>query len=202
VCGGEARLVRDPMAIHIGQRRADVAAERMRCDSCQAEFFLPGQMQAAQRLAADQMRTEEGLLGISELKGIRGNLGVSQAGLEKMLGVGPKTVVRWERGTVFQNRSTDALLRILRDIPEAATYLANRSGVKLIRRRLADSPSADIEPSWKVQFGLDIETIQGSGPDLAEPTPVDDPKVVSLDDYRAKRPLEPIPPYLLEKARL
>ena len=43
----------------------------------------------------------------------------------------PKTVVRWEKGTVFQNAATDALLRLVRDLPGAAEYLAARRGVAL-----------------------------------------------------------------------
>jgi DNA-binding transcriptional regulator YiaG len=42
---------------------------------------------------------------------------------ERVLRVGPKTVVRWERGTVFQNRATDTLLRMIRDVPAAREYL-------------------------------------------------------------------------------
>jgi len=41
---------------------------------------------------------------------------LSQTQLEQLLGHRTETVVRWERGTVFQNRSTDMLLRIIRDI--------------------------------------------------------------------------------------
>ena len=53
-------------------------------------------------------------------------LGLSQADLEKTLGIGPKTVVRWEKGTVRQSRAADLLLRILaahpRHVLETASY--------------------------------------------------------------------------------
>jgi len=32
-------------------------------------------------------------------------------------------VVRWERGTIFQNRTADTLLRVLRDHPEVVAEL-------------------------------------------------------------------------------
>lgn len=202
MCGGEARLVRDQMQIHIGHRVASIAADRMRCKACRAEFFLPGQMHAAQKLAADQLRAEEGLLAPADVKGIRAMYAWSQADLERVLGAGSKTVIRWERGTVFQSKSTDALLRVLRDVPEAAAYLASRNGMPIRMQRLADSPSPDIEPSWTVLFELDIAAAVKHEANVSNPTPAEDPKVVSLDRYRATRPLEPIPPSLLERAQL
>jgi HTH-type transcriptional regulator/antitoxin MqsA len=201
VCGGDVRLAREPMEIQIGQRATKVAAERMRCDSCQTEFFLPGQMEAAQKLAAEQMRAEEGLLSPAEVRAIRDQYGLSQADLEKMLGVGPKTVVRWERGTVFQNKSTDALLRVLRDVPAAAEYLANRGGVQPVNA--LRGATADAAPSWGAQFDLDIVASAPQRDEGEEPTPaIDDPKVVSLDSYKAKRPLERIPQSLIGRAQL
>ena len=56
---------------------------------------------------------------------IREGLGLTQQSFEQLLGVGPKTVVRWERGTVFQNRATDSLLRVIRAFPEAARFLGD-----------------------------------------------------------------------------
>jgi HTH-type transcriptional regulator/antitoxin MqsA len=88
-------------------------------------------MAATQRRASDAIRAEEGLLSAREIREIREELGLTQQGLERLLGVGPKTVVRWERGTVFQNRSTDSLLRVLRAFPEASGFLAERHGVVL-----------------------------------------------------------------------
>lgn len=153
VCGGDAQLVREPTEITIGHRSAMVPAERMRCGSCGSEFYLPGQMDGAQKLAAAQMRAAEGLLEPEEIKAIRHSVGLTQPELEKLLGIGSKTVVRWERGTVFQNSATDALLRLVRDVPEAAAYLATSSGVRLRRPAMGnDSPSAAAEPSWRAAF--------------------------------------------------
>ena len=45
---------------------------------------------------------------------------------EKLIGAGPKTVVRWERGSVFQNRTADTLMRVVRDFPEVAAHLMKR----------------------------------------------------------------------------
>ncbi len=66
-----------------------------------------------------------------EIRGIREEFELSQAAFEQLLGVGAKTVVRWEKGTVFQNKSTDSLLRIVRQFPDAARALAEQNGVEL-----------------------------------------------------------------------
>jgi len=43
----------------------------------------------------------------------RESKGWSQHELERLLGTGAKTVVRWEKGTVCQSRAADRLLRLL-----------------------------------------------------------------------------------------
>lgn len=37
--------------------------------------------------------------------------------------------MRWERGTVFQNKATDQLIRALSEVPEVFAFLAQRNGV-------------------------------------------------------------------------
>lgn len=114
VCDGDAIPTSEEREYTIGRRSAVVRDEFMRCPVCAEEFYLPGQMDAVQRRASAAIRDEEGLLLPEEIRAIREGLGLSQADFERLLGVGPKTVVRWEKGTVFQNKATDALLRLLR----------------------------------------------------------------------------------------
>jgi transcriptional regulator with XRE-family HTH domain len=71
------------------------------------------------------------LLRPTEIKALRETLELSQAEFEKLLGVGMKTVVRWEKGTVFQNQATDALLRAIREVDGVAEFLSQRAGVVL-----------------------------------------------------------------------
>ncbi len=59
------------------------------------------------------------------------HLGLSQHAFEQLLGVGPKTVVRWEKGTVFQNKATDSLLRVVERFPEVVRFLGDLHGVAL-----------------------------------------------------------------------
>jgi HTH-type transcriptional regulator/antitoxin MqsA len=130
-CGGEAVLAREEQVVRLGQRSTTVEGEFMRCSSCGEEYFLPGQMEALQMAAAARMRREEGLLVPEAIREIRENMGLSQADFEKLLGVGPKTVVRWERGTVFQSKAADTLIRILQRHPQVARELARERGMHL-----------------------------------------------------------------------
>jgi HTH-type transcriptional regulator/antitoxin MqsA len=198
MCGGEARLITSPFEVHVGNRSATVEAERMRCDACGAEFFLPGQMDAAQRLGAAKMRSAEGLLAPEEIKAFRETRGITQAQLERLLGVGPKTVVRWERGTVFQNPATDALLRVIRGVPAAGRYLAELRGVDLPPAPTAPQLNLPTSVITVRYFVSEVEHLQQSLPLNGEP----DPKVVSISSYLAKKNLKPIPPELLQKAQL
>lgn len=78
------------------------------------------------RRAVDQYKRDNGLLSGDEVRELRQSLGLSQAKFEKLIGAGPKTVVRWERGSVFQNRTADTLMRVVRDFPEVAAHLMKR----------------------------------------------------------------------------
>ena len=131
MCAGPAVPVSMVRDIHVGSRSAEVLDEFLRCTQCEQEFYLPGQMDGSQLRASAKMREEEGLLQPHEVRAIRQGLGLSQSDFERLLGVGPKTVVRWEKGTVFQNRATDALLRVVREVPGAARLLGERNGVEL-----------------------------------------------------------------------
>jgi HTH-type transcriptional regulator/antitoxin MqsA len=124
----KARLlhVSEVRDVRMGHRTAFVMDAFSRCAECGEELHEPGQMAAVHRRASDQIRKEEGLLLPSEILEIREGLGLTQQAFEQLLGVGPKTVVRWERGTVFQNRATDSLLRVIRAFPEAARFLGER----------------------------------------------------------------------------
>jgi HTH-type transcriptional regulator/antitoxin MqsA len=124
--------VRETAEIKIGNRGALVEVERSRCHDCGEIIYTPEQMDAAQTAAAEKIRQEDGLLSSSEIRSIRAQYGLTQAQLERLLGVGPKTVVRWERGTVFQSRTADELLRIISSIPAAFGYLARKNGIDTV----------------------------------------------------------------------
>lgn len=131
VCGAPMSLVREYEQMQMGSRSAKVEVERFRCDSCGEMFVTPDQMNRAQRTLASHLRRQEGLLEPGQIQQIREKYGLTQAELEALLGVGPKTVVRWERGTVFQNKATDQLLRLIDAVPAAFEFLAREQGARL-----------------------------------------------------------------------
>jgi len=148
-CGGNnLQLIRKPATFEIGRRKAVVEVERYRCSSCAEELYSPEQAAAAQIAASDEFRRQDGLLTPREIKTIRESYRLTQAKLEQVLGVGPKTVVRWERGTVFQNPATDQLLRVIREVPQAFAYLAKKNGVE------AEPVSASASPTAKREFAM------------------------------------------------
>lgn len=129
ICGGEAFLVSEEREVRVGKRSAVVEDRFFRCSACEEELYEPGQMDAVMLRASTVIREDLGLLMPEEIRALRESLELSQADFERLLRAGPKTVVRWERGTVFQNQATDALLRTLRDVTGVAEFLSARTGI-------------------------------------------------------------------------
>jgi HTH-type transcriptional regulator / antitoxin MqsA len=131
ICEGSIEEIAEEREVSIGNRTALVLDQFFRCQECGESFYAPGQMDATMRRASDAIRAAEGLLLPSQIRGIREGLGLTQQAFEKLLGVGPKTVVRWEKGSVFQNKATDALLRVVGRFPEVTGFLAELRDVQI-----------------------------------------------------------------------
>ena len=87
--------------------------EMYRCESCGEEFFTAEQSRELSRRIKRQVREEWGLLSPERIVEIRKSLGLSQAELEELFGLGEKVVTRWENGRVIQGRTADVALRLL-----------------------------------------------------------------------------------------
>lgn len=146
ICDASGNRVRERREVTVGRRSVEVEHERYRCPECGEEWYTPDQMTRAQELAAREIRAAEGLLAPEAIRGIREALELSQADFERLLGFGPKTVGRWERGTVIPNASSDLLIRIVGSFPEVVRFLALKSGVAL-PESLAPSLRHDAE--WR-----------------------------------------------------
>lgn len=112
-----------------GREPIVVWRDLQRCSSCGETYFGPNDIDAVHRAAADVVREREGLLSPEEIRELRESLQLSQAAFERLIGAGAKTVVRWERGTIFQSKVTDTLMRVLRAVPEAREFLARSAKV-------------------------------------------------------------------------
>jgi HTH-type transcriptional regulator/antitoxin MqsA len=129
LCGGVVERTNALRAIHIGKRTVTLEAVLPQCVSCGESFLSSEEADDLQKRAAAAIREQEGLLSPQQIRSIRERLGLTQTQFENLLGAGPKTVVRWEKGTVFQNGATDTLLRILSAVPGAVRYAAHLRGV-------------------------------------------------------------------------
>lgn len=132
VCNkGTAQEVRGPRRVTVQGRGYVVPGDRfMRCLVCGEEYYTGAQARASSLRLNEIRRKAEGLLAPDKIRAIRRRLGVSQAALEKILGLGPKTVVRWERGSVLPSKSADDVLRLLEKDASNLRYLARVRGAE------------------------------------------------------------------------
>ena len=141
LCENPASVVEEVRTTRWGTRPVTFLDRFYRCEHC-GETFYDGVMgtESFRRMAA-AIRAEDGLLAPEEIVGLRKQYGLTQAQLERLIGAGPKTVVRWERGTVSQNRTADTLLRVLLEHPEVVAGLKRQHGITRPSRRRS-SPAA------------------------------------------------------------
>jgi HTH-type transcriptional regulator / antitoxin MqsA len=135
LCGLPATLVEEPHTRMMGDRQVTFHDRFYRCERCEEAFYIGGMMDESLRRATAVIRAEDGLLAPDEIVELRRKYGLTQAQLERLIGAGAKTVVRWERGTVAQNKTADTLLRVLRDHPEVVADLAKQNGRPVKTRR-------------------------------------------------------------------
>jgi putative zinc finger/helix-turn-helix YgiT family protein len=139
-CGQDSLLkVRETIEWPVGNRRAMVEVEHEHCSSCGESVMTPAQMDAAQRAASNAIRLAECLLLPDEIRHVRERAGLSQENFERVLRVGRKTAVRWERGTVFQSPSTDELIRTYDKHPELLEERCEALGIQSRHNRRRQS---------------------------------------------------------------
>ena len=130
-CEAEVRLVTEPREFREGEQTVVIDDTFYRCDNCGETFYDGVMARESFRRAAAAARLQEGFLTPQEIRDLRAMYGLTQAGLERLINAGEKTVVRWERGMVTQNATADTLLRVLRDHPEVVAKLARQRGVRV-----------------------------------------------------------------------
>lgn len=131
VCrSGDVRVVTAPRQVDADDgTRLEYTDALTQCAKCGERFYTHEQAMASSRARAGALRTYEHLLTPEDIRTLRRRFGLSQAALEKLLGVGAKTVVRWERGTVCQNGAVDRLMRVVSCYGPAALECARVSVV-------------------------------------------------------------------------
>lgn len=106
--------------------------ELSKCDSCGEEFYTYEQSQAHSRALAAALREAHGVVAPEKIRAIRMGLRMTIAQFERAMGVGPKTVGRWERGTVTPSSAARGMLWIAEHHPDAfLDYASKRAGFAL-----------------------------------------------------------------------
>jgi putative zinc finger/helix-turn-helix YgiT family protein len=130
-CADHLELIERVRDFPIHGTTVSIHEELYRCGVCGEEEYSFEQAVAAERRASEVYREQNGLLQPDEIAGLRRRWGVTQAQLEAALGVGRKTVARWEAGRVLQSRALDNLLRAIDRFPAVLGFLAERQGAAL-----------------------------------------------------------------------
>ncbi|MGC2634502.1 MAG: type II TA system antitoxin MqsA family protein [Candidatus Cybelea sp.] len=147
--------------LKIGTRKITVANDQITaCRDCGTTFYTAEQSILADRRLIDARKQQEGLLTSSQIKALRKSLDLSQAQLEAALGVGAKTVVRWENGTAVQSKALDDVLRLVQLDPDNLRLLVSvreqslRTKVEHGLARADDTKRADLQSVIAVALAL------------------------------------------------
>jgi HTH-type transcriptional regulator/antitoxin MqsA len=162
LCGSRGELVTAPREITIGHWSVNVDDTFIRCPACGEEWYLPGQMDASQKKAAALIREKHHLMSPDRIRALRLRMGLSQPALEQLLGVGPKTVTRWEKGTVVPGAPVSRLLEVIENSPGVVAKLAWARAFN----NLAKPPDHVTENQWgaliEVRYSLKLPNVTPS----------------------------------------
>jgi len=152
-CGGTVGESVEAIAIDLRGELVNVdGIAHGRCTRCGEVYLDVDAGDRLQREAVARLREARGLLTPAQIRDLRRSLKLSQAAFEKLLGTGPKTVVRWEKGTVFQSATADKLMRLLIARPELAEVLSGADQrAARTRPRRAEARNLSTRPKTRAQ---------------------------------------------------
>ncbi len=114
-CGAHAvRVCADPIPVELREGTYYVEGfEHDHCDACGEDYIWALDIDRIQIAAVEMARTHLDRMSSEEIHEMRLSLGLTQANLERQIGVASGTVGRWERGEVLQSRMADKFMRLL-----------------------------------------------------------------------------------------
>lgn len=144
-CGAEMIVSNDPIVeVFRGEKITVEGVEHYLCPACgEMEFDADTLDEWSAKIDAAYRRTK-GLLSPSEIRAVRKLYGLTQEQFEQVLGVGPISATRWERGKVVQNKTVDTLIRIMRDNPRIARGLIEDAGID------EKCESGGVKKEWRI----------------------------------------------------
>lgn len=126
-CGGVAASSKARLEFRVNGESVYVAGvPHYRCRKCGEALLELEAATSLQSRAHEVYREQHELLTPEQIVELRERLGISQSQLGRLLQLGTNTVSRWETGRKVQSASMDTFLRVLRDVPGTAEYLAKR----------------------------------------------------------------------------
>ncbi len=141
-------VVRD-RTINVGAYSVTIpSVPHMECGSCGESYQTGRQAKALDSAVIDARRRHEHLLSGSDIRRIRLAANLSQADLEDALGIGPKTLVRWENNTSIQSKAIDDVLRLIELDPDNLRLL-----VRIRTAHRADTFDEKLLPQDTIQVG-------------------------------------------------
>jgi HTH-type transcriptional regulator/antitoxin MqsA len=148
-----AREVLSDRTINVGAYSVTIpSARHMTCGSCGESYQTGEQAKALDAAVVDARRRHEGLLTGGDIRKIRLSVSLSQADLEDALGIGPKTIVRWENNTSIQSKAIDDVLRLIEMDPDNLRLL-----VRIRSAARADMFDDKLIPQDRIKSG-ELET--------------------------------------------
>lgn len=116
--------------------------ELTECLTCGEQFYTFEQSVRHSIARSDAIRSANRYLSPTQIRQVRLRLRMKQEEFERALGVGRKTVVRWERGTVTPSSAANGLLWIADRYP--AAFLEYASAYSDLRRPLSGALDAPV----------------------------------------------------------
>lgn len=116
-CGGNTHIETRNEAYNVKGCPIEIEATVRVCDACQKTLWDKELDEQNLRNVYALYREQKGLLQSSEIKGIREKYALTQVDFARVLGLGDKTITRYENGTI-QDEGINNLIRTAIEAPE------------------------------------------------------------------------------------
>lgn len=113
---------------------ADIDSFFSVCNVCGSEQANAKQLRNNKRAMISFKKQVDGLLTGAQVKGIREQLGITQAEAALIFGGGPVAFSKYEADDVMQSEAMDKLLRVASDSRDAFSIMASRVGLGISSR--------------------------------------------------------------------
>lgn len=133
------------------------------CGDCFFEFSSSEQIRESQCLRAEKIAAVRGLFSPAEIKAIRKSYRLKQPQFEKALGVGKKTVIRWEAGTIPPSGAANSLLWIAQNERSAFAALATKNCVPEVATVVAKETHHRLQVTAKPSTEFAVQLCVGGG---------------------------------------